>query len=211
MLPNAVLSTTPIPGVFLPPRNVARLGPDQGLKDQHYGGVAIGDPSLGIKYQVWTARCDGTDIFLAAPNTPEFRFLAGVGATWVAVAFDQNARVFLAYSTLPGTSYYYWYDSTIPGYRTTTLSGVVKQVFAALDDSRPLELSNSDVILSYTRLGELYFRAQRDRFGVEYDLGPAPGVLAQIGFSTANRFQFAFGGVQGNNDVPPAEWKGMRS
>lgn len=212
MIPNSVLSTTPVPAPFLPPRQNVRALPADGLTDQHYGGRALADPSAGITYQVWTASISGTDINLSAPSVPEFTVLSGVAAAWVALAFDQNAREFIAYADGLGNASYYWYDSTIPGFRTSALVGPVFRVFAALDDSRPVESANSDILLAYERSGTLYLRAQRDRYGTEYNLGPVPGisndiVLAQIGMNLKWRFQFAFQQTDTVNIVPPAEYQ----
>jgi hypothetical protein len=178
-----------------------------GLQDVHYGGIALSNASQGVQYQLWTATVlPNGDIQLSAPNTPAFTFLAGVNAAWVAIAFDQSANVFIAYSTALGAASFYWFDTTIPGYRTTPLSGVVPRVFATLDDARPIENSNNDVILTYVRSGTLYTRQQRDRFGVEYNLGAAPGTLVQFGMNHVLRLQFAFQGVQGPRILPPAEY-----
>lgn len=206
MMPNNVLSTTPVPGVFLPPRNDVRFSIQAGQSDQHFGGVAIGDPSQGIAYQLWTAFINGGTVYLEAPNTPATVLLSGVGATWVALAFDQNAQVFVAYSTTNGSAFYYWFDSTLPGYRTSSLPGTTPRVFAALDDARPALSASADILLCYVQHGELFTRQQRDRYGVQYDLGVAPATLVQVGMSTVNRFQFAFQNVQANTPLPPAEW-----
>lgn len=206
MLPNAVLSSTAIGAPFLPPRNTVRFSAQAGTNDNHPGPIAIGDPSQGIDYQLWHAACDGTDIYLSAPNTPQFVFLHGVGAVWVALAFDQNGRVFLAWVDAANHAHYYWFNTLISGYQTDTLSGTITRIFAALDDIRPLESGSADVILAYVRTGELFFRAQRDRYGIEYDLGAAPSALVQVGMNLVYRFQFAFQNVQGNNSVPPAEF-----
>jgi hypothetical protein len=206
MLPNNILSATAQPASFLAPRTTIRFSALAGRSDVHYGGVAVGDPSQGISYQLWTAYINGGNIWLGAPNTIAAPLLTGVSATWVALAFDQNARVFVAYSTANGQAYYYWFDSTIPGYRTTPLIGSINRVFAALDDSRPAEITQSDLILAYVRSGTLYFRAQRDRFGTEYTLGTAPATLVQIGMNRGNRFQFGFQNVQNNAVLPPAEY-----
>ena len=208
MIPNNVLSVTPIPAPFLSPRTIARASAQQGMSDVHYGGIALGDASHGLTYQLWTCFTDGNNVWLSAPNTPAYIILPGVGAAWVALAMDQNARVFIAYAILLGAASYYWFDSTIPGYRTSTLSGVIPRVFASLDDSRPALLTSSDVILSYVRAGELFFRAQRDRFGIEYDLGAAPANLVQIGMNRADRFQFEFQTGSGVNSLPPIEFLG---
>lgn len=208
MLPNAVLSTIPKPAAFLPPRTGIRFSTLAGMSDLHYGGIALNDPSQGISYQLWKAFILGADILLSAPNTLAFPFLSGVNAVWVGLAFDQNSRAFVTYADQSGAASYYWYDSTIPGYRTSSIPGEVHRVFASLDDARPLESSSSDVILSYQRGTNFYFRAQRDRFGVEYLLGAAPATMVQIGMNRVNRFQFAFQNVQGDRVLPPAEFSG---
>jgi hypothetical protein len=206
MMPSNALSSVPLASAFLPPRTGVRLSSAAGQSDQHYGGVAIGNPSLGISYQLWTAFIEGSDILLQAPNTPAYVILPGVAATWVALAFDQNSRVFIAYSTAGGAAFYYWYDSTISNYTTSALAGLSPRVFAALDDSRPAEASSADILLVYVRLGQLYFRQQRDRFGVEYNLAAAPALLVQIGMNRVNRFQFAFQDTQNARSLPPAEF-----
>lgn len=206
MLPNHVLSTTPVPSVFLPPRQNIRFSAFTGLTDTHFGGIHISDASQGYLYQLWTANIFNGDIWLSAPNTPIFKYLSGVNATWVGLAFDQSANIFIAYTDINGNASYYWFDTTIPGYRTNTLSGTIHRAFAALDDSRTAESSNNDVILAYVRSNTLFFRAQRDRFGVEYNLGAAPATLVQIGMNHVLRFQFAFQNVQGNKTVPPVEY-----
>lgn len=207
-MPGNVLSDTPEVGAFLAPRTGLRANDAAGETDVHFGGIALGDPSHGLQYQLWTATCDGSNVSLSAPNTPSFVLLSGVGAKWVALAFDQNAREFVAYVDQSNIAHYYWYDPIIPGFTTSTVTGVVPRVFATLDDERVLELPTSDIIFTYVRGGHLFMRQQRDRYGVEYDLGVAPAAQAQVGMSTVNRLQFAFqdfGGSSGG-DVPPAEF-----
>lgn len=192
MLPQNTLSSTPEPSVFLSPRTALRGTPLSGLSDLHYGGIHLNDATHGITYQLWTLRIDGDSILLSAPNTPEFVELTADAPTWGALAFDQNARVFIAYVDATRTGWYYWFDSTIPGFRLSQIPGNIDRVFASLDDSRVPELQTSDIILSYVRGTEFYMRVQRDRFGVEYDLGHAPALQAQVGMSHGDRYQFAF-------------------
>jgi hypothetical protein len=205
MMPNDALSAVPIKGQFLPPRASVRFSPTAGMYDTHFGGVAIGNPSLGIVYQLWGAYTDGHNVWVTAPNTPAFILLANVGAVWVALAFDQNANIFVAYADKNGNASYYWFNSIVQGYVTSQLPGVVPRVFAALDDNRSALSQTADILLCYVRAGVLYMRQQRDRYGVEYTLGAAPAALVQVGMSTVDRFQFAFQNVQGNSVVPPVE------
>lgn len=206
MMPNNTLSVTPVPSFFLAPRTNIRFSAAAGSTDVHYGGIAIGDPSHGLQYQLWTCFTDGNNVYLSAPNTPAFIQLPNVGAKWVALAFDQNARVFIAYANASGVASYYWFNSLINNYQISTLSGVVPRVFAMLDDARPALINSSDVLFAYVRSGTLFMRQQRDRFAVEYTLGAAPATLVQMGMNHVLRLQFAFQNVQGDTVLPPAEW-----
>lgn len=207
VMPNSTVSTTPIPSGFQPPRTTLRTTVAQGLVDVHPGPIALANPLQGLNYQLWQVRADGTNIYLSAPNTPEFAYLPNTAAVWVALSFDQNGRPFIAWTAdKVGTSYYYWYDTTIPGFRTSALVGPVFRVFAVMDDQRPLLIQNSDIILAYTRNGTLFTRVERDRFGVEYNQGAAPGKLVQLGMNTKLRLQFAFLNTTGQGGVPPQEW-----
>jgi hypothetical protein len=208
-LPNNTLSTRPIVAPFLAPRTQVRASNVQGLTDVHYGGVAIGNPSLGLSYQIWTATCpDGLNIWLSAPNTAPFIFLAGVTPVWVALSFDQNSRPFIGYVTAVGTAYFYWFNTLVNQFVTTQLppSALYDRVFASVDDLRPQNITNSDTIIAYVRSGSLFYRQQRDRYGIEYTLGAAPGKLVQIGMNSHWRFQFAFLNVMGDRYLPPQEW-----
>lgn len=210
MIPDNILSAAPISAAFLPPRTGTRFSPLYGQYDTHYGGVAIGDPSLGIQYQLWSAIINGEDIDLAASNTPQFTLLEGVNAAWVALAFDQNARVFLAWCTSAGALSYYYFDTLANQYKISSVpTNPIYRCFAALDDARPELSSSADILLAYVKPdGNLAIRAQRDRYGIEYVLGAAPAVLVQIGMNRGNRFQFAFQNVQGGAVLPPAEFTG---
>jgi hypothetical protein len=206
-MPNNALSSHPVVGAFLPPRTALRNTPALGLIDVHPGPVALSNPTLGITYQLWQVRGDANNIYLSAPNTPEFKVLPGQSAIWVALAFDQNGNVFIAWTANnTGQSYYYWFDTTIPGYRISAIPGVVNRVFACLDDNRNAEFQVDDVMVSYVRAGQLYFRQQRDRFGVEYSLGAAPGAIVQFYMSHVLRMQWAFQNTLGNAGVPPQEF-----
>lgn len=207
-LPGNALSLQPLYAPFLAPRTGVRFDPAHGLVDTHWGGRAFGDATAGISYQIWTCRSDGVNIYLSAPSVSEFILLPNVNAVWVALAIDQSAHAFVAYVNAAGSAFYYWYDTTIPGYTTTALPGPVGKVFACFDDIRVPEITVADVILAYVRGQTLYYRQQRDRFGVEYNLGLAPATLVQMGMNSKFRLQFRFQGTQNvSNDVPPAEYQ----
>jgi hypothetical protein len=210
-LPNNTLSTTPIVAPFMAPRTTLRFNRKAGATDVHPGGIHLGDASQGLNYQVWQARTDGTNIYLSAPNTPEFVQLSNTSAVWVSLAFDQNARPFIGYVNQSGQAFFYWFSTLVNQFVTTQLptTGLYDRIFSAVDDLRPLNISASDIILVYVRGTTLYMRVQRDRFNVEYTLGTVPwGKLVQVYMNTHYRFQFAFQAVQQGQDspLPPGEW-----
>lgn len=208
-LPNNMLSTQPIAASFLAPRQQIRASSLEGLTDYHYGGIALGDSSQGLSYQVWTAYCpDGLNIWLLAPNTTPFTFLADVSPVWLALSFDQNSRPFIGYVTAQGTGFFYWFDTLVNKFVTTQLptSGLYARIFASVDDLRPQNITNSDTILSYVRAGSLLIRQQRDRYSIEYTLGAAPGKLVQAYMNSHWRYQFAFLNTDGDRYLPPQEY-----
>lgn len=195
MLPNHALSTTSKPGTFLTPRNFLRSQNDRALAPQAIGGAALNNLTQGLAFQPWAGSYDGANVIL----TPE---LSGGAITvaidfvaWFDFCFDQSMNPVIAYAQEDGTTHFRWFDSTIPGYRVTDLpAGTDPWPYCSLDDSRPLEIAASDVVVSYTNVGTLYFLAQRDRFGTVYTLGavPAGTVMVQAGMSNVNRYQFEF-------------------
>lgn len=192
-LPNNALSSITLPAAFNPPRTTLRDTAAAGLSDSHMGGIALGDSSHGLAYQLWTVFASAGGIWLAAPNTPALQILPNTPAIWVALSFDQNAQPFISWVVdNTGAAFYYWFDTTISGFRTSALTGPIARIFATLDDQRPVEIANSDIILAYVRGTTLYVRQQRDRFGVEYTLGTAPGPFIQFGMNAQLRIQFAF-------------------
>lgn len=209
MMPNNVFSLVPLPAPYLAPRTGVRFNAAAGATDTHFGGRALGDASAGIAYQLWTCFTDGDNVWLQPQNAPAFIQLPHVNAKWVALAFDQSSNVTIPYVDGAGNLYYYWYDTTIPGYTTSQVAGTgYTRVFAAFDDQRVPMLTGSDAVIVYPKAGNIVARQQRDRFGTEYTLGPAPGTLVQFGMNSKYRMQFQFKSVQSaSGDVPPAEYQ----
>lgn len=73
----------------------------------------------------------------------------------------------------------YWYDSTVSGFTTTSFGSSVISPKVSLDDKRPKQSAIADVILTYVKNGNLYYRQQRDRFTVEYLLDDS-GIINRI-------------------------------
>lgn len=188
MLPDSVLSSIPVPGTLLHPDNLVTSP----LRDYELGGVALNDPSQGLKVQVWQCFVDGDNIMIQAGDASPSILFTAAGTTEVALAFDQNMRPAVAFKQA-GTVKLRWYDTLAAAQVITEYPGV-DNARLAMDDKRPLQTAANDIIMAYTRDEGLYFRAQRDRFLVEYPLDPAIGAgrLIRIGMNNVNRMQFEF-------------------
>lgn len=187
-LPQNVLSTTPVPAQFRYPRNVPRAA----LVDYEYGGVALQDPSQGLRYQVWKCEYIEEQVVLSAPEVTAAPLITVPNIVELSFTFDQNMNPFVAYELANGDAKFYWFDSTIPGFTTTTLPADSASPRCALDDNRALEIPISDILLAYVRAGSLYFRMQRERFLTEHELSDSIGGsrLLQIGLNEQLRMQF---------------------
>lgn len=189
MLPGTVLSVTPQPSAYLAPKDIAKVP----MIDYALGGVGLNDASEGLRYQVWTAEVIGADVFLSADNSPAESVLTVPHIEWVGLAFDRLMRPVITYQ-VPGFSYLYWFDSSVSGFVTTDLPTDTTTPFVALDDARVSQSTSSDVIVSYVRAltQRLCFRAQRDRYTIEYVLDTLDEgtTLTQAGMNVTNRFQY---------------------
>ncbi len=187
-LPDQQLSSTPVPGTV--------LGPDVLTTDRRYdyewGGIALNDASQGLRVQVWTAYIIGDDIVLDPDDGPAQTLLSvpgGVAA--VSLAFDRNMRPVVAYVTSAGLTRLFWYDTLVADEVDTPFPGI-ENPRVCHDDKRDMQASSSDVIFAYTRDGDLYYREQRDRYGVERLLQADIGAvrLRNIGMGDNLRLHF---------------------
>jgi hypothetical protein len=191
MIPGGALSVSPVPGAFIWPDDQQPLTQAMGYvpQDWELGGIALNDSSLGLQVQRWTFALDG-DAVTVTPDggTPTVLFTAA-GITELSGAFDSNMAPAAAYVQAEVLKLY-WFDTAIPGYATTTFDGENPRL--TLDDKRPLHAADRDVLLIYLRAGSIYYRQQRDRYGVEYLLGALPAGterLGRVGMGTTNRVQ----------------------
>lgn len=112
-------------------------------------------------------------------------------------AFDQNMHLTVAYST-PSGGFFYWYDSTIPGYSTLLLPSGVINPSCTLDIPGMQQTASglNDIILTYVNNNNLCFRQTRDRYTIEYVLKTSvspnntPTFVWQVGMGTGNRLIF---------------------
>lgn len=191
MLPDQVLSTETIFGAFLSPKSV----PKEPLVDYEMGGADIQNPSEGLQVKVWKGVYEGGDIILSASGVAPVSVLTVANVVEFAFTFDQSMRHFVTYTLANGDAKFYWYDSLIADYTTTALPSGTMNPRCVLDDKRALQGGTSDIILTYLRAGNLYFRAQRERYLTEHLLMAGTiGRLGQVGMNNKNRLQFEFRG-----------------
>lgn len=200
MIPQQRLSTE----TFIAETEILNPQPSQ-LVSRELGGVALQDPSQGLEVKVWTARLTVHEdpltpnfVELFADDVPPIIPLTGLGITEVSLAFDQNMRYALAY-VQAGVAKLFWYDTAVEGYVTDEFPGAISPRIT-LDDHRDMELAASDIILAYIQDGNLYFRAQRDRFTQAYllladlnDIAISP-TIEHVCMNRLGRLQFKIRG-----------------
>lgn len=201
MLPDELLSSVPLPDAFRSPRDRLK----EPHVDYELGGVALNDPSEGLEVKVWRCRYEEPDFIVDAPGVAASTLLSVAGVSEFQFTFDQNMQPAIAYRIEAG-SRFYWFDATIPGFTTIELPAGSRSPRCSLDDKRSAQTSISDMILAYIRGPRVYWRAQRDRFLVEYvaatDAGEYTNALmnfyqlGQIGMNASPlpRFQFQLQG-----------------
>jgi hypothetical protein len=192
MMPENTLSSSAIFSAFLVPDKA------EPLVDFEWGGVDLLDPSQGLMVKIW--KCfyhEGWICITDDVTTHQIIQIANVKN--VALAFDFNMHPTIAYTVenedKTRSAYLYWYDTAL-GAQTTTLYGpdyLFPQL--SLDDHRLHQSANADIIFSYIKNNNLYYRQQRDRFTIErlLESGLSEDVeLRQTGMNTKNRFQWLF-------------------
>jgi hypothetical protein len=187
VIPLQRLSSTPVPAEFLEPDDIET---PSSLVDYELGGVALNDPSQGLKVRNWRLRLVGNDVRINADGVPEETLFTRSGITELSLTFDQNMRPYVAF-VQNGQAILRWYDTLAQQQIFLDLDPATVTPRVCLDDKRPLQVGGSDVILAYVRDDNLYFRAQRDRFEIEYLLQTAVGgKLIRVGMNQKLRLQF---------------------
>ena len=189
MMPNNILSSTPVPAAFLSPRDFI---PNE-LEDWDNGPIALSDPTYGLFARKWKGRYEDGNVIYSATGVADQVIYTAAGITELSITFDQNGNPCFAY-VQDGAAKMRWYDSQAGDYAIFSLAADAITPKVALDDKRKNHTSQSDIILAYIRSGGLYMRMQRDRFGVEYTLNAnVGGKLRRIGMSINYRMQFEVG------------------
>lgn len=197
MIPENRLSTTLLPAAYVEQTARPHL-----LIDYEMGGIALQDPSQGLRFKLWTVRYNQStgDVLLSAPAVPESVAFNRPNVTELSLSFDQNMNPFIAF-VQAGAARFWWYDPIVSGQvfeESLIASGITPR--CTLDDKRPTQTGNSDIILAYVRAGSLYFRQQRDRYTVEYLLQAGVVGLKTIGMNAKYRLQLEIDEGGGDQD-----------
>ncbi len=200
MIPDESLSDNPVLGQWLSPDDKGYAP----LEDWELGGVALFDVSQGLQYQAWKLVLEGNDLVVypqvTGPRQVIYTVEDGSRVDAIALSFDQNMNwTALVYTDDTKETFHYWYDSSTPGYRISVYTDMISARLT-LDDKRPEQLrtGGTDVLLAYLKVNPetdgmaLWYRQQRDRYGVEYLLGDFPTAtsLGRVGMNSVGRVQF---------------------
>jgi hypothetical protein len=170
MIPENRLAEVAVPDVFINPWSGNRL------ISLFWGPTNIQQPAEGLLVKIWEARAVGADVYVSAPGVPEFLFYTHTHAlTQISLAFNQNGLLHLAFSDTQPLTYLYWYDNLASGMVLTAMDPSVAWPCLTLDDARPFNIPDSDVIFAYIREGVVRYRIQRERFSDEYTPPIGPG------------------------------------
>lgn len=194
-LPNNIASSLSVSDLMIPPDDQV-TGP---LEDFERGGSGINQPDAGLNVADWRCYVDesnGADVYLQRGASLPTLIFSVPGITAVSFTFDQLMRPAVVY--MLGTSAYFrWFDPTVNDYVTTNL-GEIRDPRVSFDDKRETQVADrGDVIIAYLKLTGgslgLYYRQQRDRYGVERALRtglPTNTRLRAVGMNRGLRMQF---------------------
>lgn len=161
-----------------------------------YGPVANGDGTAGPTVHAWRAHDTGTDVRLARETDardawmPDALLFAYTGSSIeeLDLAFEQAGRPVVC-AERAGHVWLYWYNSLTAHFEFTDF-GPGRTPRVVLDNLHAM--TASDVLLFYFSdvRGFLCYRAQRDRYAVEYVtpvLASADRFVEDVAVSTDNR------------------------
>lgn len=195
MIPGNSLSLVNLPTDWIYPDNLLTTR----QVDWELGGIALNNGTQGLQVQVWKLTLDIDEeslvgsFYVTPENGPPQFLFSGVGITEGSLAFDQNMNPFVGYMQ-GGAARYWWFDTITATQIHSDLPANSTAPKATTDDKRPLQVTASDIIMCYTRAGNLYFRAQRDRYTVEYLLKTGvTGQVLKVGMNRKMRLQIGMG------------------
>ena len=157
------------------------------------GGPVLADASLGLVGYVWQTYVDSNDqVIVKREDQDELHVITTkAGITQLDLTIDQNMRPFLTY-VANGLPYYFHFNAEDSTYSEVALDPSIKFPRCELDMRENHNIPNSDIILGYTRAGNLCYRIQRERFTKEYILATIPhkSMVWRIGRTKDGRFGY---------------------
>lgn len=199
MIPGNSLNLLAPTGTYIAPDDILR---EDLLEDFELGSATLNDPTGGLRQTTWRAYTNEKNIYVSklSGGSPTLVTTTSIIPNEINLAFDSNMRPQIAYvETVDETSVvkFYWYDTAIGGFTTTTYSDIYSPRLC-LDDKRDLESAARDILFFYIKKGEtekLCYRQQRDRYTIERELMNVPEYtvkLGRTGMSNINRVQIEF-------------------
>lgn len=175
-LPGESLSSVIVYAPFMKPRERSLRDP---LVVYERGGVSLQDPSQGMDVKDWKAFVTEEGIWLQSrqAETPVL-FLEGEEINQVSLAFDTNMNPVIVYRQLEVVKMS-WFDSTLTA-RVVTEYPQILVGAVTLDDKRGGMGALNDVLFIYIRDEAIFYRQQRDRFGIERFLGMLPTQFVNV-------------------------------
>jgi hypothetical protein len=186
-VPLNTWTTTPIYSAFVPPIDDPVYDP---ISMRATGGVDIGDGSQGREVQFWGCSYNGTDINVIPEQFGSSFALTVPDVLSCCLAFDSNMAVAICYTKADG-GYLYFFNSLTSNFETMFIAGITSNR-VAVDKTAVFFDAQSDVIYAYIDSGDVIrWRQQRDRYAIEYTLGPAVAgkPMVRMGPNVENRLQ----------------------
>ena len=187
-----IKSTTAVVGALLAPDNV----PKRAAIDYEMGGVALQDPSQGLRVQQWRAWFDpmaaAPGVFIESATQPQLQIFEQNDIAWLSFCFDQNMRWSAVYTLNDDSSYLRWYNSLIGDYEILALDKGVISPFLTMDDKRATQMDKNDMILAYIQKQTVFVRVQRERFLIPHvwaEKIPKDCIIRNFGMSNKLRLQ----------------------
>ncbi len=190
MIPGNAMSSEPALSTFIPPDDLYDWC--SRTIDWEAGGIALNDPTQGLRAYAWRIRAVGAQAVLDVPEAPGIAavtlFTASAPITEISFTFDLNMQPVVAYVS-GGVAAFWYYDTFVSGYSTLLLPDATSPR-CLVDDRRNTQELNADVLLFYIRDGFLWERIQRDRYLIEYQMAETDSVaIARVGFTRGFRIQ----------------------
>jgi hypothetical protein len=164
-LPGDTLVGPPYsPAPFDEPDDILRSPLTQ---DYELGGTALNNPSQGLQVQNWKFSYVGSDVVVSPdPYSSSTVLFTRAGITQLSGTFDQNMNA--AVTFIDGAGAWIWFfDITLNAMTFLALPVGTRTPFLTMDDKRPTANSYNDMLLFFILNGDLVYRQQRNRFGVQ--------------------------------------------